>query len=173
MSSNQHIINLSSDSSDTSDSLTSPPPFNIPTPPRGLTKEQAKKRKHDVPAPSSSSSEDLPPYPSEIDDPEYQREMEKRWNELERANRVPNPEDLPFIFTSSDEEDDYNDTLYHPTSSVKPQSSRPRMRKVNPPLTKTRKVVLGFPCPQWRGVFNINNKSKENTVEGKGKNKVE
>lgn len=147
MSSNQNIINLSSDSSDTSDSLVSPPPLNMPTPPRGLTKEQAKKRKHDVPAPSSSSSEDLPPYPSEIDDPEYQREMERRWNKLERANRVPNPEELHFIFTSSDEEDDDSDTLYNPTPSEKPQSSRPRRRKVNPPLTKTMKVVLGLPCP--------------------------
>ena len=58
MASNQHIINLSSDSSDTSESLRSPPPLNVPTPPRGLTKEQAKKSKHDVPAPSSSSSEE-------------------------------------------------------------------------------------------------------------------
>jgi hypothetical protein len=172
MSSNQHIIDLSSDSSDTSDTIASPPPLNMPTPPRGLTKEQAKKRKHDVPVPSSSSSEDLPSYPSEIDDPEYQREMERRWNELERANKVPNPKELPFIFTSSDEEDNENDPLYSPTSSEKPQSSRPRRRKVNPPLTKTRKVVLSLPCPKWRGVFNINSNSKENTVEGKGKGKV-
>jgi hypothetical protein len=173
MDSSQHIINLSSDSSDTSDSLTSPPPFNIPTPPRGLTKEQAKKRAHDVPAPSSSSSEDLPPYPSEIDDPIYQREMERKWNELEKANRIPNPEEFPFIFTSSDEEDDESDALYNPTTSEKPQSSCPRKRKVNPLLSKTRKVVLGLPCPQWKGVFNINNKGKEKTVEGKGKGKVE
>lgn len=173
MASNQHIINLSSDTSDTSDSLASPPPLNMPTLPRGLTKEQAKKKKHDVPAPSSSSFEDLPPYPSEIDDPEYQREMERRWNELERANRVPNPEEFPFIFTSSDEEDDDNDALYNPTTSEKPQSSRPRKRKVNPPLSKTRKVVLGLPCPQWQGIFNTNNKGKEKTVEGKGKGKVE
>lgn len=92
---------------------------------------------------------------------------------MERANRVPNPEELSFISTSSDEEDDDNDTLYNPTSSKKPQSSRPRRRKVNPPLTKTRKVVLGLPCPQWRGVFNINNKNKKNAVKGKGKSKVE
>jgi hypothetical protein len=173
MASNQHIINLSSDSYDTSDSLASPPPLNMPTLPRGLTKEQAKKKQHDVPAPSSSSSEDLPPFPSKIDDPEYQREMERRWNELERANRVPNPEEFPFIFTSSDEEEDDNDALYNPTTSEKPQSSRPRKRRVNPPLPKTRKVMLGLPCPQWKGVFNINNKGKEKTVEGKGKGKVE
>ena len=173
MASNQRIINLSSDSSDTSDSLKSPPPLRMPTLPRGFIKEQAKKKKHDVPAPSSSSSEDLPPYPSEIDDPEYQREMERRWNELERANRVPNPDESLIFFTSSDEEDDENDELYTPTTSDKPQSSCPRRRKVNLPLPKTRKIVLGLPCPQWQGLFNINNKGKEKTVEGKGKGKVE
>lgn len=173
MASNHRIISLSSDSSDTSDSLTSPPPLRMPTLPRGLTKEQAKKKKHDVPAPSSSSSEDLPPYPSEIDDPEYQREMERRWNALERANRVPNPDKSLFIFTSSDEEDDENDALYNPTTPEKPQSSRLRGRKVNPPLPKTRKIVMGLPCPQWQGIFNIYNKGKEKTVEGKGKGKVE
>lgn len=99
--------------------------------------------------------------------------MERRWNELERANRVPIPDESPFIFTSSDEEDDENDALYNPTTPEKPHSSRPRKRKVNPPLPKTRKVVLGLPYPQWQGIFNINNKGKEKTVEGKGKGKVE
>ena len=173
MASNQPIINLTSESLDTSDSFTSPPPWNMPTRPRGLTKEQAKKKKHDVPPPSSSSSEDLPPYPSEIDDPEYQRELERKWNELERANRVPNPDESLIFFTSSDEEDDENDELYTPTTSDKPQSSCPRRRKVNLPLPKTRKIVLGLPCPQWQGLFNINNKGKKKTVDGKGKGKVE
>jgi hypothetical protein len=173
MASNQPIINLASDSSDTSDSLTSPPPWNMPTRPRGLTKEQAKKKKHDVPAPCSSSSEDLPHYPSEIDDFEYQRELERKWNELESANQVPSPDESLIFFTSYDEEDDENDELYTPTTSDKPQSSRPRKRKVNSPLPKTRKVVLGLPCPQWQGLFNINNKGKKTAVDGKGKGKVE
>ena len=69
----------------------SPPPLRMPTRPRGLTKEQAKKRKHDVPLPANSSSSSLPPYPSEIDDPEYQREMERQWNAMERAKKVPTP----------------------------------------------------------------------------------
>ena len=34
---------------------------------------------------SSSSSEDLPPYPSELDDSDYARELERRWNALERG----------------------------------------------------------------------------------------
>jgi hypothetical protein len=77
MSSNPSIINLSSDSSESSESLTSPPPLRMPTLPRGLTKEQAKKKRHDVPPPSSSSSEDLPPYPSDLDDSDAARELER------------------------------------------------------------------------------------------------
>ena len=129
MSSNPSIINLSSDSSDSSESLTSPSPLRMPTLPRGLTKEQAKKKRHDVPPPSSSSSEDLPPYPSDLDDSDAARELERRWNALERgqANRAPNPAVSPFIYTSSDEDDDENDALYNPPSTPeRPQSSRPR-----------------------------------------------
>ena len=101
--------------------------------------------------------------------------MERQWNALERANRVPNLNESPIDFTSSDEEDDENDALYNPTTPEKPQSSRPRRpsrgRKLNPPLPKTRKIVMGLPCPQWQGIFNTNNKGKEKTVEGKGKGK--
>ena len=77
MASNPSIINLSSDSSDSSESLTSPSPLRMPTPPWGLTKEQAKKKRHDVPPPSSSSSEDLPSYPSDLDDSDAARELER------------------------------------------------------------------------------------------------
>jgi hypothetical protein len=126
MASNPSIINLSSDSSDSSESLLSPSPLRMPTRPRGLTKEQAKKRRHGVPPPSSSSSEDLPPYPSEHDDSDHQREMERQWNALERANKAPSSDESPFIFTSSDEDDDENDVLYNPSTPEKPQSSRPR-----------------------------------------------
>ena len=126
MASNPSIINLSSDSSDSSESLTSPSPLRMPTRPLGLTKEQAKKRKHDVPVPAPSSSSSLPPYPSEVDDPEYQIEMERQWNALERANRVPTPDESLSNSTSSDEEDDEDDALYNPKTPEKPQSSRPR-----------------------------------------------
>ena len=124
MASNPNIIDLSSDSSE---SLMSPSPLRMPTQPRGLTKEQAKKRKHDVPLPanSSSSSSSLPPYPAEIDDPEYQREMERQWNAMERAKRVPTPEESSSHITSSDEEDDGDDPLYNPKIPEKPQSSCP------------------------------------------------
>ena len=176
MASNQSIINLSSDSSDSSESLTSPSPLRMPTRPRGLTKEQAKKKKHDVPIPAPSSSSSLPPYPSEIDDPEYQREMERQWNALERANRVPTPDESASHLTSSDEEDDEDDALYNPTTPEKPQSSRlkrSRGRMRNPPFPVTRKIVMGLPCPQRQDVFNNNNKDKGKTVECKGKGKVE
>ena len=179
MASNHSIINLSYESSDSSESLTSPSPLRMPTLPRGLTKEQAKKKRHDVPPPSSSSSEDLPPYPSDLDDSDTARELERQWNSLDRANRAPNSDVSPFIFTSSDEDDDETDALYNPSSTPeKPQSSRPkrpsRARKSNPPLPKTREVVIGLPCPQQQGLF-TNNKGKEKMadVKGKGKGKVE
>jgi hypothetical protein len=99
MKSNPNVINIYSDSSDSSESLTSPSPFKVPTQPRGLTKEQVKKKKkHDVgassrapnPSGSSESSEDPNPWIP------YQ----------------PPPRELvsPFIWTSSDEEED--DDLY-------------------------------------------------------------
>ena len=93
MSSNPSIINISSDSSDSSESLTSPPPLRLPTIPRGLTKEQAKKKKHDVNPPSPSPSDDPANVPSDLDDSDATRELEKRWNTLERgeASRAPNP----------------------------------------------------------------------------------
>jgi hypothetical protein len=100
---------------------------------------------------------------------------------LERgvASRAPNPAVSPFICTSSDEDDDENDALYNPPATPeKPQSSRPRRpsraRKSNPPLPKTREVVIGLPCPQQQKLF-TNNKGKEKMVDvkGKGKDKVE
>jgi hypothetical protein len=89
----------------------------------------------------------------DLDDSDAARELERQWNALERANRAPNSDVSPFIFTSSDEDDDENDALYNPPSTPeKPQSSRPkrpsRARKSNPPLPKTREVVIGLPCPQ-------------------------
>ena len=154
MKSNPSVINISSDSSDSSESLTSPSPFQVPTQPKGLTKEQAKKKKHDVgasirgpnPARSSESSEDPNPWIP------YQ----------------PPPRELvsPFICTSSDE--DEGDNLYNPPStSERPLSSHPRPpsrpRRSNPPLPRAREVVIGLPCPQQYETFTRN----------KGKNKLQ
>lgn len=74
---------------------------------------------------SSSSSEDLPPYPSEIDDSDYAREMERRWNAQERGepSHVPNPAERqnvsPFIFTSDEDssEDEDEDPTFFPPST--------------------------------------------------------
>ena len=198
MTSNPSIINIYSDSSE---SLTSPPPLRLSTIPKGLTKEHAKKKKHDVNPPSPSPSEDPANVPSDLDDSDAARELKKRWNELERggSSRAPNPslcsessEDpnpwipyqppprelvSPFIWTSSDEEDD--DELYQPPSTPeRPQSSRPRppprQRRSNPPLPRAREVVIGLPCPQQQEIF-TKNKGKEKIadVKGKGKRKVE
>jgi hypothetical protein len=203
MSSNPSIINISSDSSNSSESLTSPSPLRLPTILWGLTKEQAKKRKHDANPPSPSPSKDPANVPSDLDDSDDARELERRWNALERgeASRAPNPtvssessEDpnpwipyqpsprelvSPFIYTSSDEDEDENDALYMPPSTPeRPQSSYPRRpsrpRKLNPPLPKTREVVIGLPCPQQQELFTRNKgKEKMADVKGKGKGKVE
>ena len=165
MKSNPSVINISSDSSDSSESLTSPPPFQVPIKPRRLTKEQAKKKKHDVgassrgpnPSRSSESSEDSNPWIP------YQ----------------PPPREIvsPFICTSSDEDED--EDLYNPLSTPeRPQSSRlrppSRPRRSNPPLPRAREVVIGLPCPQQSETFNRNKgKNKIAEVIGKGKGKVE
>jgi hypothetical protein len=197
MSSNPSIINISSDSSDSSESLTSP--LTLSTIPRGLTKEQTKKRKHDANPPSPSPSEDPANVPYDLDDSDAARELERRWNALERgeASRAPNPavssessEDpnpwipyqpplrelvSPFIYTSSDEDEDENDALYIPPSTPeRPQSPCPRRpsrpRKSNPPLPKTREVVIGLPCPQQQELFTRNKgNEKMDDVKGKGK----
>lgn len=149
MSSNPNIIDISSNSPDSSESLTSSPPLRLPTIPKGLTIEHANKKKHDVNPLSPSPSEDTANVPSDLDGSNAARELEKRWNALERgeASKAPNPslssessEDpnpwipyqppprelvSPFICTSSDEEDD--DELYQPPSTPeRPQSSCPR-----------------------------------------------
>jgi hypothetical protein len=129
---------------------------------------------------SSSSSEDLPPYPSEIDDSDYKREMERRWNAHERGepSHVPNPAERqnvsPFAFTSDEDssEDEDEDPSFLPPST--PERSQPRPRKRNPSLPTSRDVVLGLPAPE-AGASNRahRGKGKEAEVVGKGKGKVE
>ena len=126
---------------------------------------------------SSSSSEDLPLYPSEIDS-EYEREMERRWNALERGepSHVPNPAERqyvsPFTFTSDEDssEDEDEDPTFLPPST--PERSQPRPRKRNPYLLTSRDVVLGRPAPE-AGASNRGHRGKGKEVEvvGKGKGK--
>lgn len=129
---------------------------------------------------SSSSEEDLPPYPWELDDSDYEREMEKRWNAQERgeSSHVPVPAERelvsPFIFTSdedSSEDEDKDPTFLHPST---PERSQPRPRKRNPSLPTSRNMVLDLPAPgpglSYHGHIG---QSKEAEVVRKEKGKME
>jgi hypothetical protein len=129
---------------------------------------------------TSSSEEDLPPYPWELDDSEYEREMERRWNAHERGepSHVPIPAERqlvsPFIFTSDEDssEDEDEDPTFLPPST--PERSQPRPRKRNPSLPTSQNVVLGLPAPKSGHSFQGHKgKSKEAEVVGKGKGKME
>ena len=156
MKSTPEIINISSDSS--SDDETPLPPYVPPfRPPHGgcRTKEQARKRKHDLPVfkdllnlnqtPSSSRGKGVmpPKSPSSSES----SEDPNPWIPI----RPPSPMELvsPFLCTSSDEDEPQNNP---PATPERPQSSRPRppprTRRSNPPLPKTREVVIGLPCPR-------------------------
>ena len=162
MKSSPEIINISFDSSSEDEAPMEPyvPPFR---PPRNgwRTKEQARKRKHDLPifkdllhlnqTPSTSRGKEVmsPKSPSSSEaseDPSWIPD----WPPSPVHRHVS-----PFIYTSSDEDDPpYNP----PAIPERPQSSRTRPRpalgpslepkKRNPPLPKDREVVLGLPCPR-------------------------
>ena len=157
MKSSPEIINISSDSSseDEGPLPTYVPPFRPPH--NGCrTKEQARKRKHDLPVfndllnlnqtPSTSRGKEVmsPRSPSSSESSE-----DPAWIPI----RPPSPMELvsPFLCTSSDEDEPQNNP---PSTPERPQSSRPRpktssmTRKANPPLPKERKIVLGLPCPR-------------------------
>jgi hypothetical protein len=59
----------------------------------------------------------------------------------------------------------------------RPESSRPRpsarTRRSNPPLPRSREVVIRLPCPQQYDTFKDKGKRKVVDVEGKGKGKME
>ena len=158
MKSTPEIINISSDSSseDESPMETYVPPFR---PPHGgcRTKEQARKRKHDLPVfkdllnlnqtPSSSRGKEAMP-------PQSPTSSESSEDQAWIPIRPPAPVHLvsPFIYTSSDEDEPPNEP---PSTPERPQSSRPRpktstktkkTKKTNPPLPKEREIVLGLPC---------------------------
>ena len=129
---------------------------------------------------SSSSEEDLPPYPWELEGSEYEREMERRWNAHDRgeSSHVPIPAERqlvsPFIFTSDEDssENEDKDPTFLPPST--PERSQPRPRKRNPSLPSSRNVVLDLPSPgpglSYHGHIG---QSKEAEVVRKGKGKME
>jgi hypothetical protein len=157
MKSSPEIINISSDSSSENNTpfKTYVPPFRPPH--NGCrTKEQARKRKHDLPifkdllklnqTPSTSRGKAVmspkSPSSSSSEDP--------AWIPV----RPPSPMHhlvSPFIYTSSDEDEPPNEP---PSTPERPQSSRPRpkksskTKKTNPHLPKEREIVLGLPCPR-------------------------
>jgi hypothetical protein len=129
---------------------------------------------------SSSSSEDLLPHPSEIDDSDYAREMERQWNarEMGEPSHIPNPAKRqyisPFIFTSDEDssDDEDEDPSFLPPST--PERSQPRPRKRNPSLPTSQNVVLGLPAPEsGSSDQGHKGKGKETEVVGKGKGKIE
>jgi hypothetical protein len=129
---------------------------------------------------SSSSEEDLPPYPWELDDSDYEREMERRWNAHERgeSSHVPVPAEKelvsPFIFTFDKDslEDEDEDPTFLPPST--PERSQPRPRKRNPFLPTSRNVVLGLPAPgPGLSYHGHKGKGKKAEMVGKGKGKMD
>lgn len=126
---------------------------------------------------SSSSSEDLPPYPSELDDSDYAREMERRWNALEKGepSNVPVPDERqyvsPFICTSDEDssEDEDEDPSFLPPST--PETPQPRPRKRNPSLPTSRGVVLGLPAPGSGSSYHGRERARRQRwwVKGNGK----
>jgi hypothetical protein len=129
---------------------------------------------------SSSSSDDRPPYPSELDDSDYARELERRWNTLEKGepSNAPVPAERqyvsPFIFTSDEDssEDEDEDPSFLPPST--PERSQPRPRKRNPSLPTSRGVVLGLPAlGSGASYHGRRGKGKKTEVVGKEKGKME
>jgi hypothetical protein len=145
MKSNPEIINISSDSSseDEAPLPTYVPPFRPPH--NGCrTKEQARKRKHDLPVFKDLLNLNQTPSTS--------RGKEAMSPKSPTSSKWPPPPVhlvSPFICTSLDEDEPQNNP---PATPERPQSSRPRpapgTRKTNPPLPKEREVILGLPCPR-------------------------
>ena len=129
---------------------------------------------------SSTSEEDLPPYPWELEGSEYEREMERRWNAHDRgeSNHVPIPTERqlvsPFIMSSDEDssEDEDEDPTFLPPST--PERSQPRTRKRNLSLPTSQNMVLSLPAPgPGLSYHGHNGQSKEAAVVRKGKGKME
>jgi hypothetical protein len=172
MSSKPEIIDLTSS---TSSSSSSSDGWSDYFPPGAHPKKNP-----DVKPSSPSPSEDPANIPSDLDDSDAERELEKRWNALERGepSHAPIPAERqyvsPFIFTSDEEysEDEDEDPLFIPPST--PERSQPRPRKFNASLPTSREVVLGLPAPGSGASYHGHRgKGKEAEVMGKGKRKVE
>jgi hypothetical protein len=107
------------------------PPSVLPLRPH-LTKEQAKKKIHDV------GSFRMIPSPTSIDSSHNTNPW--IWNRTSQGDLVS-----PFLFTSDDEssEDEDKDPSFIPPST--PERHQSRHRRSNPQLQNKREVVLGLP----------------------------
>ena len=139
MSFKPEIIDLTTSSSSSSESdgwSRYFPPSVLPLIPR-LTKEQASKKKHDVGETSK------PPNIATSDSAGLSNRSPSRVaNQTTQRDQVS-----PFLCTSDaeSEDNDDEDPLYFPPSlSVRPKN---RPRRSNPPLPKSREVVVGLPAP--------------------------
>ena len=139
MSFNPEIIDLTSSSPSSSESdgwNKYFPPSTLPLK-RGLTKEQASKKKHDK-GETSNTPKVTASLPAGVSD-----------KSPSRVANQPSRRDLvsPSNFTSDAESDDTNneDPPYFPPSSAVRPKNRPR--RSNPPLPKSREVVVGLPAP--------------------------
>lgn len=109
---------------------------------------------------SPTSKEDVPPYPWGLENTDYERKMEKRWDAQERlwnahrkgeSSQVPNPAERelvsPFICTSDEEssEEDEEPTFLPPST---PERSQPRSSKRDPSLPTSPSLVLDLPAPE-------------------------
>jgi hypothetical protein len=135
----------------------------------------------------SSPEEDLPPYPWDLSDSDYEREMEKRWDAHERrwnahirgeSSHVPVPAERelvsPFIVTSDEDssEDEDEDPAFLPPST--PERSQLRTRKRDPSLPTSQNVVLSHPAPEPGLSYHEHiGQSKEAEVVRKDKGKME
>ena len=139
MSFSPEIIDLTTSSSSSSESdgwNKYFPPSTLPLA-RGLTKEQASKKKHDkgerIKPPNVTAS--LPASvsdrsPSRVANQSSQRDLVSPSNSTSDAESEDNDDEDPLYFP--------------PSSSVGPKN---RPRRSNPPLPKSREVVVGLPAP--------------------------
>ena len=110
---------------------------------------------------SSTSEDDIPPYPWGLEGSDYERGIERRmdaqerqWNAHLKAQRslISNPAGRefvsPFIITSDDEssEEEHEEPTFLPPST--PERSQPRTSKRDPSLPTSSSLVLEHPAPE-------------------------
>ena len=139
MSFELEIIDLTTSSSSSSESdgwSKYFPPSVLPLIPH-LTKEQASKKKHDM------GERNKPPNVAASDPAGVSDKSPSRVANQSSQRDLVSPSNSTSDAESEDNDDE--DPLYFPpSSSVRPKN---RPRRSNPPLPKSREVVVGLPAP--------------------------